>query len=168
MPGTLRRRVGRRALPVLAAALLGVAVTAAPAAAGPWVDRITGSLRGDPLYVDPAARPTLTPAAAAQVRARIAATGTPVFVAVLPREALAEAGGSAGRLAAMVAGSLDRPGTYLVVAGGQPGAGSDTLAQGEAAGLASAAFRSHPGDLRGAVLDVVGRVDRAAGVPATT
>jgi hypothetical protein len=168
MPGTLRRRVGRRALPVLAAALLGVAVTAAPAVAGPWVDRTTGSLRGDRLYVDPAARPTLTPAAAAQVRARIAATGTPVFMAVLPRQALAEAGGSAGRLAAMVAGSLSRPGTYLVVAGGRPGAGSDTLGQGEAAGLASAAFRRHPGDLRGAVLDFVGRVDRAAGVPATT
>jgi hypothetical protein len=168
MPGTVRWRVGRRALPVLAAALLGVVVAAAPAAARPWVDRATGSLRGDPLYVDPAARPTLTPAAAVQVRATIAQTGTPVFVVVLPREALAEAGGSAARLAAMVAGSLGRPGTYLVVAGGQQGAGSDTLGQGEAAGLASAAFRRHPGDLRGAVLDFVGQVDRAAGVPATT
>jgi hypothetical protein len=168
MPRRLRRRVGRRALPVLVAALLGVAVAAAPAVAGPWVDRTTGSLRGDPLYVDPAARPTLTPAAALQVRATMAATGTPVFVVVLPRQALAEAGGSAARLAAMVAGSLGRPGTYLVVAGGQQGAGSDTLGQGEAAGLARAAFRRHPGDLRGAVLDFVGRVDRAAGVPATT
>jgi hypothetical protein len=168
MPGTPRRRVGRRATLALVAAVLGVAVTAAPAAARPWVDRATGSLRGDPLYVDPAARPTLTPAAAVQVRATIAQTGTPVFVAVLPREALAEAGGSTARLAAMVAGSLGRPGTYLVVAGGQQGAGSDTLGQGEAAGLARAAFRRHPGDLRGAVLDFVGRVDSAAGVPATT
>jgi hypothetical protein len=168
MPATLRRRVRRRALPALAAALLWVAVAAAPAVAGPWVDRTAGSLRGGPLYVDPAASPTLTPAAAAQVHARIAATGTPVFVAVLPREALAEAGGSATRLAAMVAGSLGRPGTYLVVAGGQQGAGSDTIGKDEAAGLARAAFRGHPGDLRGALLDFVGRVDRAAGVPATT
>jgi hypothetical protein len=163
-----RRRRGRRVVLALAGALAVVAAAAAPATAGPWVDRTTGSLRGDPLYVHPSARPTLAPAAAAQVRARIAQTGTPVFVAVLPRQALAEAGGSAGRLAAMVAGSLGRPGTYLVVAGGRQGAGSDTLARGEAAGLARAAFRAHRGDLRAAVLDFVGRVDRAAGVPATT
>jgi hypothetical protein len=163
-----RRRGGRRAVLALAGALAVVAVTALPAVAGPWVDRTTGSLRDDPLYVDPSARPTLTPAAAAQVRARIARTGTPVFVAVLPGQALAEAGGRPARLAAMVAGSLGRPGTYLVVAGGRQGAGSDTLGRGEAAGLAGSAFRAHPGDLRGAVLDFVGRVDRAAGVPATT
>jgi hypothetical protein len=158
----------RRVALALAGALALVAVNALPAAAGPWVDRATGSLRDDPLYVHPQARPTLTAAAAAQVRARIARTGTPLFVAVLPRQALAEAGGSPGRLAAMVAGALGRPGTYLTVAGGRQGAGSDTLARGEAAGLARSAFRAHPGDLRGAVLDFVGRVDRAAGVPATT
>ena len=163
----MRRRYSTGAL-ALAGALAVVAVTALPAVAGPWVDRTTGSLRGDPVYVDPSAKPTLAPAAAGQVRARIARTGTPVFVAVLPRQALAEAGGSAGRLAALVAGSLGRPGTYLVVAGGKQGAGSDTLGQGEAAGLAGSAFQRHRGDLRGAVLDFVGRVDRAAGVPATT
>jgi hypothetical protein len=168
MPEAARRRMGRRVLLALAGALAVVAVTAPPAAAGPWVDRTTGSLRGDPLYVDPAARPTLTPAAAVQVRATIAQTGTPVFVAVLPREALAEAGGSAARLAAMVAGSLGRPGTYLVVAGGRQGAGSGTLGRGRAAGLAGSAFRAHPGGLRAAVLDFLGRVDRAAGVPAAT
>jgi hypothetical protein len=168
MPEAARRRAWRRVALAVAGALALVAAGALPAAAGPWVDRATGGLRDDPLYVHPQARRTLTPAAAAQVRARIAGTGTPLFVAVLPRQALAEAGGSPGRLAAMVAGSLGRPGTYLTVAGGRPGAGSDTLARGEAAGLARSAFRAHPGDLRGAVLDFVGRVDRAAGVPATT
>jgi hypothetical protein len=157
-----------RAVLALAAALGLVAVTAAPAAAGPWVDRTAGSLREDPLYVHQAARPTLTPAAAAQVRAALARAGTPVFVALLPRQALAEAGGSAARLAALVAGSLGRPGTYLVVAGGRPGAGSDTLGRGEAAALASAAFREHPGDLRASLLDFTGRVSRAAGVPPST
>jgi hypothetical protein len=168
MPDDQQRALGRRAFLTLAGALAVVAVTALPAVAGPWVDRTTGSLRGDPVYVHPSAKPTLAPAAAGQVRARIARTGTPVFVAVLPRQALAEAGGSAERLAALVAGSLGRPGTYLVVAGGEQGAGSDTLGQGEAAGLARSAFRRHRGDLRGAVLDFVGRVDRAAGVPVTT
>jgi hypothetical protein len=169
MPGQQRRRLGRRTVLALAAALAVVVVTAPPAAAGPsWVDRTAGSLRGDPLYVHPSARPTLSPAAAGQVRARIARTGAPVFVAVLPRQAPAEAGGSAGRLAAMVADSLGRPGTYLVVAGGERGTDSDTIGRGEAAGLATSAFARHPGDLRGALLDFVGRVDRAAGVPATT
>jgi len=168
MPEDQQRPRGRRTVLAVAGALAVLVVTALPAVAGPWVDRTTGSLRGDPVYVDPSAKPTLTPAAAAQVRARIAGTGTPVFVAVLPRQALAEAGGSAGRLAALVAGSLGRPGTYLVVAGGQQGAGSDTLGRGEAAALAGSAFRQHRGDLRGAVLDFVGRVDRAAGAPATT
>jgi hypothetical protein len=165
--GQVRRRHLTGALALLGA--LGVvAMVAAPAVAGPWVDRTTGSLREDPVYVDPAARPALSPAAAARVRARIAQTGTPVFVAVLPRQAAAEAGGDAGRLAALVAGSLGRPGTYLVVAGGAPGAGSDTLGRGEAAGLARSAFRAHQGDLGAATLDFVGRVDQAAGAPPTT
>ena len=34
---------------------------AGPAWAGPWVDRAAGSLRDDPLYVHPAARPTISP-----------------------------------------------------------------------------------------------------------
>jgi hypothetical protein len=168
MPGQQRRRRGWRTVLALAAALAVVVVTALPAAAGPWVDRTAGSLRGDPLYVHPSARPTLSPTAAGQVRARIARTGTPVFVAVLPRRALAEADGSAARLAARVADSLARPGTYLVVAGGEQGTDSDTIGRDQAAGLATAAFARHPGDLRGALLDFVGRVDRAAAVPATT
>jgi hypothetical protein len=162
------RPARRRAMLVLLGALAVVALAAGPAAAGPWVDRTTGNLREDPVYVHPDARPPLPPAAAARVRARIAQTGTPVFVAVLPRQAAAEAGGDAGRLAALVAGSLGRPGTYLVVAGGRPGAGSDTLGRGEAAGLARSAFRRHRGDLGAATLDFVGRVDRAAGAPPPT
>jgi hypothetical protein len=166
-PGSAARPLRRRVAPALAALVL-VALAAGPAAAGPWVDRTTGNLREDPVYVHPDARPPLPPAAAARVRARIARTGTPVFVAVLPRQAAAEAGGDAGRLAALVAGSLGRPGTYLVVAGGRPGAGSDTLGRGEAADLARSAFRRHRGDLGAATLDFVGRVDRAAGAPPPT
>jgi hypothetical protein len=171
--GPARRRtimaLPRRRAPLALLWALGVvALVAGPAAAGPWVDRTSGHLRDDPVYVHPDARPALSPAAAARVRARIAQTGTPVFVAVLPRQAAAEAGGDTGRLAALVAGSLGRPGTYLVVAGGRPGAGSDTLGRGEAAGLARSAFRRHRGDLGAAALDFVGRVDRAVGAPPPT
>ncbi|HEV3495237.1 MAG TPA: hypothetical protein VHA34_02685, partial [Actinomycetes bacterium] len=40
--------------------LAGLAGLAAPAWAGPWVDRAAGNLRDDPLYVNPSARPTLS------------------------------------------------------------------------------------------------------------
>ena len=167
------RRAGRtspaRALPVLAGLVLCLlAGLAGPASAGPWVDRATGNLRDDPLYVHPGARPTLSLPGQERIRARLALVGTPILVAVLPSQALNEAGGNANRLAALVAASVGRPGTYLVVAGGEEGAGSNTLARGQAAGRARVAFRRHP-DLADATMDFIGRVEDAAGTaPATT
>ena len=156
-------------LPVLAGLVLCLlAGLAGPAWAGPWVDRAAGNLRDDPLYVNPTARPTLSLPDQERIRARIAVVGTPVFVAVLPGQAVAEAGGDANRLAALVAASVGRPGTYLVVAGGEEGAGSNTLAQGQATGQAKAAFQQHP-DMATATMDFIGRVEDAAGTaPATT
>jgi hypothetical protein len=161
----------RRAVPAAAAVVLGVLVLllglAGPAAAGPWVDRAAGNLRDDPLFVHPAARPTLSAPEAEQVRARLALAGTPVLVAVLPTQALAEAGGDPDRLAALVAASVGRPGTYLVVAGGEEGAGSNTLARGQAARLAGTAFRRNP-ELAAAIADFVARSEQAAGRPPGT
>jgi hypothetical protein len=158
-----------RRVPVLAGLVLCLlAGLAGPAWAGPWVDRTAGKLRDDPLYVHASARPTLPAAEAERVRERLTVAGTPVFVAVLPAQARREAGGDADRLAALVAASVGRPGTYLVVAGGEEGAGSNTLAKGVAATQARAAFRGHP-ELAAATLDFVGRAERAAGrSPATT
>jgi hypothetical protein len=158
----------RRAVPAAAAVALLVPALlvglAGPAMAGPWVDRAAGNLRGDPVYVNPSARPTLSLLEAEQVRTRIALAGTPVYVAVLPAQALGEAGGDGNRLAAMVAAAVGRPGTYLVVAGGEEGAGSNTLTRGQAAGSAQAAFRRHP-EMIDATLDFVDRVETAAGRP---
>jgi hypothetical protein len=172
MVGDRRREEGdmrpRRVLPVLAGLVLCLlAGLASPAWAGPWVDRAAGSLRDDPLYVHPSARPTLSPPEAERVRARLTIAGTPVFVAVLPGQARGEAGGDANRLAGMVAASVGRPGTYLVVAGGEEGAGSNTLARGVAAGQARAAFRQHP-ELAAATMDFIGRAEKAAGRPPAT
>ena len=152
-----------RRVPVLAGLVLCLLVgLATPASAGPWVDRTAGSLRDDPLYVNPSARPTLSAAEVERVRARLAVAGTPVLVAVLPGQARREAGGDVNRLAGLVAASVGRPGTYLVVAGGEEGAGSNTLAKGVAATQARAAFRQHPG-MAAATLDFVGRAEKAAG-----
>jgi hypothetical protein len=117
--------------------------------------------------VHPAARPTLSLPDQEKIRARLALVGTPIYVAVLPTQALAEAGGDATRLAALVGASVGRPGTYLVAAGGEEGAGSNTLAKGAAANRAKVAFREHP-DLDAAILDFIGRVEDAAGTPPAT
>jgi hypothetical protein len=152
-------------LPALAGLVL--CLLAAPAAAGPWVDRAAGNLRDDPLYVQAQARPTLSLPDQERIRARLGLAGTPVLVAVLPGQALAEAGGDADRLAGLVAASVGRAGTYLVVAGGEEGAGSNTLARGVAANQARAAFRQHP-ELAAATMSFVERVEKAAGTaPAT-
>jgi hypothetical protein len=157
-----------RRVPVLAGLVLCLLVgLAAPASAGPWVDRTAGSLRDEPLYLNPSARPTLSAAEAERVRARLAVASIPVFVAVLPGQARREAGGDVNRLAGMVAASVGRPGTYLVVAGGEEGAGSNTLAKGVAATQARAAFGQHPG-MAAATLDFVGRAEKAAGRPPVT
>ena len=143
-------------------------VLAAPAWAGPWVDRAAGNLRDDPLYVNPTARPTLSLPDQERIRARLAVVGSPVYVALLPGQALGEAGGDPNRLAALVAASVGRAGTYLVVAGGEEGAGSNTLARGQAASQAKAAFQGNP-DTAAATMDFIGRVEDAAGTaPATT
>jgi hypothetical protein len=171
MLGGARRAAPARAatavLVLVGLALCLVAGLAGPARAGPWVDRAAGSLRDDPLYVHPAARPTLSVPDQERIRARLALAGTPVFVAVLPSQAVGEAGGNANRLAALVAASVGRPGTYLVVAGGEEGAGSNTLAQGEAARLARTSFRRNP-DLAAATMDFIARVEDAAGTPPAT
>jgi hypothetical protein len=140
---------------------------AGPAVAGPWVDRTAGNLRDDPLYVNPSARPTLSLPDQERIRARLDLAGTPVFVAVLPTRALAEAGGDPNELATMVLASVGRPGTYLVVAGAEEGAASNTLDPGQAPARARAAFRRNP-EQAAAILNFVERVEDAAGTtPAT-
>ena len=169
-PCTARPALSRvaRNLPVLAGlALCLVAGLAGPAWAGPWVDRAAGNLRDDPLYVHPSARPTLSLPEQERIRARLALVGTPVFVALLPGQALGEAGDDANRLAGLVATSVGRPGTYLVVAGGEEGAGSNTLAKGQAANRAKVAFRQHPQQST-AIMDFISRVEKAAGTPPAT
>jgi hypothetical protein len=169
--GAPRAALARPALALVALAGLALCLLAGlarpAAAAGPWVDRTAGRLRDDPLYVNESARPTLSPPDRERISARLALAGTPVFVAVLPTQALAEAGGSANDLATMVAASVGKPGTYLVVAGAKEGAASNTLDPGVAARRARVAFRRHP-QLAAATMDFISRAEDAAGTtPAT-
>jgi hypothetical protein len=127
--------------------LLAVAVVAlalAPAAtAGAIVDRAANALASDPVYLDPAAT-TVTPAQAAALRREIESNAHgPVYVAILPKAALAEAGGSAVGLVDEVHRQLDRRGVYAVVAGNQFRAEATDLDSGRAGKLATEAFDAH-------------------------
>ena len=142
---------------VLALAFTGTA------AAGPIVDRAATALRSDPVYVDPAAEKTITPAQAARVRTEIETNAHgPVYVAVLPNGALNEAGGDAVGVADELARELGNPGVYAVVAGGHFRALSTDLGRGEAGKLAAQAFKAHHSDGMAATLvDFVDRVGDA-------
>lgn len=71
--------------------LLAALALAPSALAGPIVDRAASALASDPVYVDPAATKTITPAQAARVRDEIRTRGDgPIYIAVLPAAALDE------------------------------------------------------------------------------
>ena len=143
--------------------LLAVAVVAlalAPAAtAGPIVDRAANALASDPVYLDPAAT-TVTSAQAAGLRREIESNAHgPVYVAILPKAALAEGGGSAVGIVDEVHRQLDRRGVYAVVAGNQFRAESTDLDDGRAGKLATEAFAAHHTEGVGPTLvDFVDRV----------
>src|SRR4051812_5874434 len=93
--GSARDRSGRSAdgRSAVAARLLIAAAAAAlllPASAGAQaLTDVAASLRRDPVYVTPDAKPTLTPSEADSLRDEIRTGGAaPMFVAVLPGSAL--------------------------------------------------------------------------------
>jgi hypothetical protein len=131
----------RRSLVI--AALLAL-VLAPTAGAGEIVDRVVASLRNDPVYVDPDAERAPDAAAADRLRDRVASAGAgPLYVAILPDAARAEAGGDAGGLVDLLHRELGRDGTYVVVAGDQFRAGSTEFPRGKVPELADEAFREH-------------------------
>jgi hypothetical protein len=137
--------------------LLALALVPA-AAAGTIGNRAAQALANDEVYVDPAA--TSVPQSDAEVlRREIALQGQgPIYIAVLPKAALAEAGGSAVGIADELHRLLGRRGVYAVVAGNQFRAESTDLGEGEAGKLATAAFRAHHSE--GVTATLVDFVDR--------
>ncbi len=146
----------RRAL-LLAVVL--VLAGAAPAWAGPEVDQAASALRTDPVYVDADAELRLTAAQERGLEARIArAKAGPLFVAIMPEAATAEAGGDAAGVVRLLRSEVGQRGTYAVVAGRSFRAGSDVVPAGE---LATAAIEEHGREGVAATLaDFVDRVAR--------
>lgn len=91
--------------------LIGPSAGAAPGNSN--VAAAIESLRSDPpLYNDHRAPLALDPAGADQVRASIAAAGTPIYLAILPTGS-----GKARTVCAELSAGLDKPGTYVAVVG---------------------------------------------------
>ena len=143
------------ALLLVLAAILPSAATAG----GSAVDRAADELRSDPVYVHPDAERSLDADQEQALEDRIAdGDAGPVYVAVLPADASAETGGSAGGLVQALYEALDRPGTYAVVAGDSFRAGSTVLDDGRAGELASQALDDKGDDTAAVLGDFVGLV----------
>jgi hypothetical protein len=137
---------------------LALLLIAAPAAlAQGEIDAAAEALRSDPVYVDPEADAGLSASEQDDLRDRIAAADTPIYIAVLPASAADEAGGSATEVARQVAASVGRNGTYAVVTGRSLRAGPSS----DAVRAAEDAVSAHGGEGAAAVLTDF--VDRAAG-----
>lgn len=119
-----RRRRGspasaRGRLSIFAGAVLGLVAAllllAAPAAvAGAALDRAAAQLSEQaPLYIDPSMSDALG-SQEAEIRSKMAAVGTPVYVAALPQSEVDDAG-SGGALVQRLARAAKRHGTYLAV-----------------------------------------------------
>lgn len=153
----------RRLLAALAATVALLVLVAGPASAGPLVDRAAEALRRDTVFVDDTAERKISGADAEEIRERIRRVGKPIFVAVLPQAATAEAGGDPARLAVVLGRATRREGTYAVLAGNSFRAASTTLATGAAGSLATTAFDSRRSEGPTAVLlDFVDRVGQSS------
>jgi hypothetical protein len=136
--------MGRSRGGVLIAVALAVAVAApAPVRAAQQndsvVDEAAQALRADPVFVHPDAEHPLEDEAAQLVRERIdESQAGPIYVAVLPDEARAEAGGDAAQVVSLLRDALGRDGTYAVVVGDEFWAGSTEY---ESAPIADEAVR---------------------------
>ncbi len=158
----------RRLLAALTAGLALTVLLAGPAAAGQYVDPAVNGLQRDHVYLDPGSEPVVSPEAADKLRDQIAGTSRPVYVAVLPKEALAE--GDVSSLLEQISSRVHKTGVYAVLAGdpksGQGGfrAGASQDAgyrSGVIPAAATAAFRAHRDDPEALLTDFVDRVAAA-------
>jgi hypothetical protein len=109
------------------------------------IGKAAAGLARDPVYVASGREALLSGAEAQALRERIErGDAGPVYVAILPSAALAEAGGDPNEVVRQLAAELGRRGTYAVVAGNRFRAFSSTV--GGAGALATEALQAHGAD----------------------
>ncbi len=158
-----RRRPLRPAF-FLAAAVAALLLLPGAALAEQYVDTAAKGLADKPVYVSDAAEERLSAAQQDELRQHISGAGVPIYVAVLPRAALDEGGGSIAGVNEQIATALDRPGVYAVVVGRQfRGDSTGVLPRGVTPRLANEALDANRGKGGQALLlDFVDRVKAAA------
>lgn len=161
---------------VLAALLLGLLVlvggTATATAAAPVAvpsatfEDVGRALRSDPLYVDPKSQVTLTPSQQLQLRTAISGAGSPLYIALLPQQALTAAGGSPDAVIDRVRRAVGLPGTYAIMIGSSNSSygfqARSTL--GSVGPVATAAYQENLGDPAGTLLQFTDSVAEMAAV----
>src|SRR5215207_7657126 len=145
----------------------------APAARAADLDAAAQALMSDPVYVDADAEAKLSDAEADALRARITDRDAgPMYVAVMPRAVVNEAGGSVGAALTELQQRVGRDGTFVLVAGRSFRAGSTDLGEGLTAQAANEALRAEHSDGLGAILldftDRMGDVRAGAGTAVAT
>ena len=150
-----------RRVAVLLAVVVSVVLLGPPAGAQTVLGRAGEQLRRDRVYVDPAAERKISDSAERRLEERIRESETPIFIAVLPASATAEAGGNVNAVPGALARTAGLSGTYAVIAGNSFRADSDTLPG--APGIATASFNAKSGESTEAVLEeFVTRAERNA------
>jgi hypothetical protein len=152
---------------LLALTLLLLLAIAAPARAQSDLDAAAEALKSDPVYVDPDASPTLSGSEAEALRTRITDRDAgPMYVAVMPRSVVNEAGGSVDAALSELQDKVGRDGTFAIVVGRRFRAGSTDLGEGVTAREANAAVEANrDAGLSAILLDFADRMgDVRAGV----
>lgn len=140
----MRRLLGL-VLVLFAAAGGPVALARAQGQEGGEIGQAAEGLARDPVYVASGGGSLLSDAEAQELRERIErGDAGPVYVAILPAAAIAEAGGDPDEVVRQLAAALGRRGTYAVVAGNRFRAFSSTV--GGAGALATEALQAHGAD----------------------
>ena len=151
---------------VAALCAVGLLVGLAPAAwSAPDVEVAAKTvLAGDPVYNDPAAENSLSSSEVSDLTGQIAATGVPIFVAVLP--ASANGGGTVDETLIAFKDAVNLGGVYAVVVGNQFRAGGTSNSVSD---LATTAFQQERGNGVYAVLSsFVGLVGDRYGTAGTS
>ncbi len=163
-------RMLRRLLLLLPLVLL-IAAPSAHAQEAAILETASERLKSEPLYVHPDVRSELDEAQARRLREAIDDLGGPMYVAVLPAEAIDQGGGTARGAIVQLATKVGRRGIFAMavpggdlqlIAGSNLGAGDSRVAE-----AADAALAAHPADGVSPVLtDFIARVDDLAAAEA--
>ena len=136
------------AVTLLAALAIALVAAAGAAAQQPTAEQIAAELRRAPVYQDPRAERSIDPQDLTELRREVAASGKPIYIAILPHSA-----GVPDEVIVDVARATQRRGTYAVVVGSAFRVASNAEPMKTALAESRAAFAAHRDEGPAAVLE---------------